>query len=60
MIKCGKIYNFFQQVEKCVLKVTVNENDDFLIGGAHDLDQGWIKDVRKHGAKVVPRLLFDR
>ena len=55
-----EFFSFSKKMNKCVLKVTVNDNDDFLIGGVHDLDQGWIKDVRKHGAKIVPRLLFDR
>ena len=43
-----------------MIKVTVSNNDDFLIGGTHDVDQGWIQEVRKQGAKVVPRVLFDR
>ena len=55
-----EFFSFSKKMNKCVLKVTVNDNDDFLIGGVHDLDQGWIIDVRKHGAKIVPRLLFDR
>ena len=42
------------------LQVTVSPNDDYLIGGAHDIDQGWIKEVTKQGAKIVPRILFDR
>ena len=31
-----------------------------MIGGAHDIDQGWVHDVRKRGCKVVPRILFDK
>ena len=54
-----KIKNNFGYV-LTIIKVTVSENDDFLIGGAHDLDEGWIKEVRRHGAKIVPRLLFDK
>ena len=27
--------------------------------GTHDIDQGWITDVRKTGAKIVPRIIFE-
>lgn len=50
----------FSLVSPVWLQVTVSNNDDFLIGGTHDVDQGWIQEVRKQGAKVVPRVLFDR
>lgn len=35
---------------------------EFAVAGQHDVDQGWIKDV-KHGGKavkMVPRILFER
>ncbi|XP_055638349.1 chitinase domain-containing protein 1 [Toxorhynchites rutilus septentrionalis] len=36
----------------------------YELGGAHDIDAGWIKDVKKAGEtisnKVVPRILFDK
>ena len=35
------------------------DGENYLIGGAHDVDQGWIEDVRRTGGKVVPRILFD-
>jgi len=50
----------FTLISPVWLQVTVSSNDDFLIGGAHDVDQGWIKEVKKNGAKLVPRVLFDR
>jgi len=50
----------FTLISPVWLQVTVSNNDDFLLGGAHDVDQGWIKEVRKHGTKIVPRVLFDR
>ncbi|KAG7167027.1 Chitinase domain-containing protein 1-like, partial [Homarus americanus] len=31
---------------------------DTFITGDHDIDQGWLKEVRKAG-KIVPRILFD-
>ena len=59
VIKCYK-YGHCYCYCYCVLQVTVSTNDDYLLGGAHDVDLGWIKEVRKHGAKIVPRVLFDR
>ena len=32
----------------------------YVIGGEHDVDKGWMEDVRKKGAKIVPRILFDK
>ena len=34
--------------------------DRYVIGGAHDVDQGWVAEVRRKGGKVVPRILFDK
>jgi len=41
------------------------ENDRFVVKGQHDIDQGWIQEVRdnkgkfKGGPKIVPRYLFE-
>ena len=32
----------------------------YVIGGTHDVDKGWMEDVRKKGGKIVPRILFDK
>jgi chitinase domain-containing protein 1 len=50
----------FSLVSPVWLQVTVSSNEDYLIGGAHDVDKGWMADVRNKGAKIVPRLLFER
>jgi chitinase domain-containing protein 1 len=42
------------------LQVTVSSNEDYLVGGAHDVDKGWMAEVQKKGAKIVPRILFER
>ena len=31
-----------------------------MIGGTHDVDKGWMKDVKKKGGKIIPRILFDK
>jgi len=33
---------------------------DYVVGGTHDVDQGWVEEVRRKGGKVVPRILFDK
>ena len=30
------------------------------IQGEHDVDRGWISEVKSTGAKVVPRLIFEK
>lgn len=50
----------FSLISPVWLQVTISSTDDFLIGGTHDVDQGWIQEVRKQGARIVPRVLFDR
>jgi len=49
----------FSMISPVWLQVTVS-NGKYVIGGAHDIDQGWVHDVRKRGCKVVPRILFDK
>ena len=33
---------------------------DLQIQGEHDVDLGWISEVKSTGAKVVPRLIFEK
>ena len=33
---------------------------DMKIQGEHDVDRGWISEVKSTGAKVVPRLIFEK
>ena len=33
---------------------------DIKIQGEHDVDRGWISEVKSTGAKVVPRLIFEK
>lgn len=37
------------------------DRESYMLGGTHDLDQGWIEDIRKNNSqvKIVPRFLFD-
>jgi len=35
-------------------------DEKYVIGGAHDVDKGWMEEVRQKGGKVVPRILFDK
>ena len=30
------------------------------VQGEHDVDRGWISEVKSTGAKVVPRLIFEK
>ncbi len=48
------------RIRKPWLQVTVSSNEDYLVGGAHDVDKGWMAEVQKKGAKIVPRILFER
>jgi hypothetical protein len=50
----------FSLVSPVWLQVTVSNNEDYLVGGAHDVDTNWMVDVRKRGGKIVPRILFER
>lgn len=49
----------FSLISPVWLQVTVS-GDRYVIGGAHDVDQGWVAEVRRKGGKVVPRILFDK
>lgn len=61
----AKIFaNKFEFVSPVWLQVKPTPNrKNYIISGLHDVDQGWMKDVKKNGlssnVKIVPRLLFD-
>lgn len=46
------------------LQVAVDKHGDYFVGGEQDIDQNWIRDVKKSGnsiqTKMVPRILFDK
>lgn len=37
-----------------------NKKIDMKIQGEHDVDRSWISEVKSTGAKVVPRLIFEK
>lgn len=54
----------FNYVSPVWLQVLRKGPKQYELGGAHDIDAGWVKDVKKAGEainnKVVPRVLFDK
>ena len=42
------------------LQLLPKEGSRFGVNGLHDVDQGWMREVRSKGAKILPRVLFDR
>lgn len=42
------------------LQLLPKKGKAFKIGGLHDVDAGWMKQVKATGSKVVPRILFDQ
>uniref|UniRef100_A0A2M4AG64 Chitinase domain-containing protein 1 n=1 Tax=Anopheles triannulatus TaxID=58253 RepID=A0A2M4AG64_9DIPT len=54
----------FDLVSPVWLQVLRKGPKQYEIGGVHDIDDGWAKDVKKAGSsirnRVVPRVLFDR
>lgn len=54
----------FNYVSPVWLQVLRKGPKQYELGGAHDIDAGWVKDVKKAGQsignKVVPRILFDK
>ncbi|XP_019551041.3 chitinase domain-containing protein 1 [Aedes albopictus] len=54
----------FNYVSPVWLQVLRKGPKQYELGGAHDIDAGWMKDVKKAGEainnKVVPRVLFDK
>ncbi|KAK4316793.1 hypothetical protein Pmani_012051 [Petrolisthes manimaculis] len=53
----------FTHVSPVWLQVRWGPDGTLVTQGEHDIDQGWVRDVRRAGAsagvKIVPRLLFD-
>jgi len=49
----------FSLISPVWLQVSASEGR-YVIGGEHDVDKGWMEDVRKKGGKIVPRILFDK
>lgn len=54
----------FNYVSPVWLQILRKGPKQYELGGAHDVDGGWVKDVKKAGEainnKIVPRVLFDR
>lgn len=54
----------FDYVSPVWLQVLRKGPKQYELGGAHDIDAGWVKDVKKAGQsinnKVIPRVLFDK
>lgn len=52
----------FSTVSPVWLQIVRKSAGEFAINGGHDIDKGWVKDVKKNGKRkveVAPRLLFD-
>lgn len=52
----------FTYVSPVWLQIKRRKTGTFSVEGGHDIDQGWMSDVRKGGnhVKIVPRVLFDQ
>lgn len=52
----------FQQISPVWLQVVPNGENNYKMGGLHDIDSGWAKEVKKAGVntKILPRVLFDK
>ncbi|XP_022687170.1 chitinase domain-containing protein 1-like isoform X2 [Varroa jacobsoni] len=49
----------FTQISPVWLQLRYDSSSAFVISGRHDIDSGWIRDVRDTGAKMLPRVLFE-
>lgn len=51
----------FTQISPVWLQLKRRGREMFEITGLHDVDQGWMRAVKKHakGVRIVPRLLFE-
>uniref|UniRef100_A0A8C5KAR9 Chitinase domain-containing protein 1 n=1 Tax=Jaculus jaculus TaxID=51337 RepID=A0A8C5KAR9_JACJA len=51
----------FTQISPVWLQLKRRGREMFEVTGLHDVDQGWMRAVRKHakGLRIVPRLLFE-
>jgi len=50
----------FSLISPVWLQVNADDGGEYTIGGLHDLDKGWMREVKSKGARILPRLLFDR
>ncbi|RMX60010.1 hypothetical protein pdam_00019315 [Pocillopora damicornis] len=52
----------FTYVSPVWLQIKRRKTGTFSVEGGHDIDQGWMSDVKKGGnhVKIVPRVLFDQ
>ncbi|XP_002738417.1 chitinase domain-containing protein 1-like [Saccoglossus kowalevskii] len=59
----AKIFgNKFSYISPVWLQIKAKPGGGYFIQGGHDIDQGWVADVKKKGerkVKILPRLLFD-
>ena len=42
------------------LQIRPNGEHNYKVGGLHDKDAKWMGKLKKNGAKIVPRILFDK
>ncbi|CAH2325368.1 chitinase domain-containing 1 isoform X1 [Pelobates cultripes] len=51
----------FTLISPVWLQIKRKGRESYQVSGLHDIDQGWIKDVRKNSKSthIVPRILFD-
>lgn len=54
----AKWFHKFTLVSPVWLQLKKNSGS-LAVTGTHDIDQGWMTDVRKTGAKIVPRIIFE-
>ncbi len=60
----GRKFSLFSPVWLQLLPKSESQSgEEFSVGGLHDVDAGWMREVREKsggGAKMLPRVLFDR
>lgn len=49
----------FTHISPVWLQLRHNADMKYKITGTHDVDAKWMREVKRKGAKIVPRLLFD-
>jgi len=54
-----KMFNKFSLVSPVWFQLKLNPKQQLEIKGDHDIDQGWIQEVRDTGAQIVPRIIFE-
>ncbi|ESO82099.1 hypothetical protein LOTGIDRAFT_135362 [Lottia gigantea] len=51
----------FEFISPVWLQIHRKPGGQFTMGGAHDIDKGWMKDVKKdRHTKILPRILFEK